>query len=92
MVAAGVESILDRIMADKRSDVAYTNGSDLGAVAKLAAAADVVIVVVGSTSSEGTDRTNTSLPNNHLQYLNAAAAAAPKAKIAVVVMSPGQYI
>lgn len=89
VVAAGVVSILDALLADTRAEVSFANGSDTAAAAALAAAADVSIVVVGSTSSEGTDRSNTSLPGTHLAFLKAVAAASPQKKTVVLLMTPG---
>eukprot|EP00966_Prymnesium_polylepis_P074839 1736124-Prymnesium_polylepis.1 len=73
--------------AKAKGRVDYNNGTDLGAAAAVAAAADVAIVVVGSTSSEGTDRRSTALPAEQLRYLRAVAAV--QSRTVVVIMAPG---
>jgi len=52
--------------------------------------ADVAIVVVGVTSSEGTDRKSLSLPSDQLAYLHAAVAA--QSNTIVIVMTPGSLM
>ena len=73
MVAADVQPILSAIRARSSGTVSYCDGNNTQQVAALAAKADVAVVVVGSTSSEGADRSSTSLPLHHLAYLEAAA-------------------
>jgi len=84
-----VVSILSAVQ-EQASSVNYANGSDTKAAAALAKEADVAIVVVGVTSSEGTDRTDLNLPADQLAYLRAVAAAQPRT--VVVVMTPGSLV
>ena len=101
VVASGVTSILAavrcRAVASGRHagaapphQVRYANGSDPAAAAAVAAGADVAIVVVGATSSEGTDRASAALPADQLAYLHAVAAKQPRT--VVVVMAPGAVV
>jgi hypothetical protein len=90
VAAAGVASILSSLQHRADADgttVVYTSGNDVAAAVAAAKSADAVVVVVGSTSSEGTDRSNTSLPAAHLAYLHAVAAAQPNTIVAI--MAPG---
>lgn len=59
-------------------NVTYMDGSDPVAAAALAASVDVAVVVVATTSHEGSDRTNLSLPWWHDQLVEAVAAVQPK--------------
>ena len=56
----------------------------------LAAAADVAVVVVGTTSSEGADRSSTSLPGTQDALVEAVARANPRT--IVVVYAPAQVL
>eukprot|EP01052_Picozoa_sp_SAG31_P041814 SAG31_NODE_6446_length_2015_cov_1.126305_1_plen_530_part_00 len=56
--------------------VRFNNGSDIGAAVELAAHADVSIVFVGCTGSEGRDRANLSLGRHQDQLIEAVAQAA----------------
>ena len=87
VVAAHVDSVLSGVQRRSSASVHFHNGSDAGSASTAAAAADVAIVVVGSTSSEGTDRPSTALPPEQLRYLSAVASAQPRT--IVVLMSPG---
>jgi beta-glucosidase len=73
-----------------RVNVTYNDGSDPQAAAALAASADVAIVVVATTSSEGSDRANLSLPDAQNAYVSAVAAAQKQS--VVVVRSPGAVL
>lgn len=67
--------------------VVYSSGQDARSAGRLAAAAEVAVVVVGTTSGESADRNGTSLPADQLEYLRAVARA--QTKTVVVAMSPG---
>lgn len=73
-----------------RLDVTYGDESDLDAASQTAAAADVAIVFVGASSSEGTDRENLSLPEEHDQLIKAIASA--QKNVVVVVATPGPVL
>ena len=74
-------------LPNRAPTVHYSNGSDPTEAAATAASADIAIVVVGSTSSEGSDRRSTSLPHRQLAALAAVAAAQPRT--VVLLMAPG---
>jgi beta-glucosidase len=69
-------------------NVTYDDGSDVGTAAALAAAADVAIVFVGTSCSEGSDRANLSFPAAQDALVGAVAKAAP-GKTVVVAFTPG---
>lgn len=71
-------------------NVTYMDGSDPVAAAALAASVDVAVVVVATSSHEGADRTNLSLPLWHDQLVEAVAAAQPKT--VVVARCPGSCL
>jgi beta-glucosidase len=72
---------------DVSDGVSYDDGMDSARAAKVAAAADVAVVVVGISSGESADRNGTSLPTAQLAYLRAVAAAQPNT--VVVLTAPG---
>lgn len=86
VVAAHVDSIVAAIARTAR-EVRYSNGSDVRSASTMAAAADAAVVVVGTTSCEGTDRPHTGLPSEQLRYLHAVAASQPRT--IVLLMAPG---
>jgi hypothetical protein len=65
------------------SSVEYDDGTESTRAAKVAAAADVAIVVVGTSSGESHDRNGTSLPQEQLTYLRAVAAVQPRTVVVV---------
>jgi hypothetical protein len=58
--------------------IVANNNSNLADAVAAAASADVVIVMAGVVTSEGSDRPNLSLPNNQDALISAVAAANPK--------------
>lgn len=76
------------ILSPSTPRVVYDDGSNLTRAAVVAAAADVAIVVLASTSSEGSDRTTLRLENDAL----ATAAGKAQARTVVVAVSPGQFL
>jgi beta-glucosidase len=66
--------------------VSYNDGNDPAAAAKVAASADVALVMVGNKDREGHDRPNLSLPGDQDQLVEAVAAASPHT---VVVLKTG---
>lgn len=70
--------------------VAYAPTQPIATAAQVAAAADVAIVCVGFESSEGSDRSSLSLPNNQDQLIEAVAAAQPNT--IVVLHGPGPVL
>lgn len=72
-----VDNAYDAIVARAGSSatVTYADGSDLGAAAAAAKAADVALVFVNDDESEGRDRPDLSLPRNQDALVNAVAAA-----------------
>eukprot|EP01079_Euglenida_sp_SAG-EU17-18_P006980 gene6980-6635_t len=92
VVAHAVEPILTAMRRraaafPQPAPVTYCDGNSTQQAAAAAGAADVAVVVVGMTSSEGTDRADTALPLHHLAYLRAVAPVQPNS--VVVMMSPG---
>jgi len=69
--------------------VAYAGSSDTNAQ-PLAASADYVVVVVGGSSTEGSDRANLQLPGTQNSLI--ASMAAANKNIIVVVYGPGPYL
>lgn len=67
--------------------VLYLDGRNASAAAMLARKSSVVVVVVGITSSEGTDRVDLSLPSWQNELVAAVVASNPRT--IVVVRSPG---
>lgn len=72
------------------SRITFNIGTDFAAAARVAAAADVAIVFVGATSSEGSDRKNLNLDNNGEGLI--AAIAAAQANTVVVMSVPGAIL
>ena len=62
---------------------AQGDGASLSAAVTLASNADVAIVCVGQQTSEGSDRSNLSLPNGQDTLISAVAAANPRTIVAV---------
>lgn len=90
VAASHVTPILAAVQQRAAADggrVTYSSGQDARSAGRLAAAADVAVVVVGTTSGESADRNSTSLPADQLDYLRAVARA--QTKTIVVTMSPG---
>jgi hypothetical protein len=85
----GVNNVLAEL-GIKGVTVNYIDGHDANAAAAAAKAADVAIVVVGTTSGEGSDRTNLSLPAWQDAMVAAVAAAQPKT--IAVARCPGACI
>jgi len=73
------------------SAVSYYGGSDPAQVAALAAAADLTIALVGTSSKEGTDRGSLAFPSDQDAMVAAATAAAP-GRIVVVALNPGAVL
>jgi len=67
--------------------VTYDEGRDLRQAAEAAAKADVAVVVVGDTSSEGSDRATLALPADQDALIEAVAAVQPQT--VVVMATPG---
>lgn len=81
-----VTGIKNRLPAG--STVAYADGSDMTAAAKLAASSDVAVVMVGDQETEGRDRPNLSLPGNQDQLVATVAAANPHTIVVVKSGAP----
>ena len=64
----------------------YNDGAQPAVAAKLAASADIAIVMVGNKDREGHDRPNLSLPGNQDQLISSVAAANPHT---IVVLKTG---
>ena len=73
--------------------IVYDDGSDSTRAAKLAASADIdlVLVFLGTSSSEGSDRSSLSFSADQEKLVAAVAAAAGK-KTAVVMFTPGAIL
>ena len=69
-----------------RTNVTFTDGSDLAAATAAARTAAAAVVVVGDEEREGADRVNLTLPSNQDRLVAAVAAANPKT---VVVLQTG---
>ena len=87
VAAPYVTPILAAIRHRSAGVITYDSGAVPAKAAATAAAADVAVVVVGTTSGESVDRNGTSLPAQQLAYLKAVAASQPNT--VVVVMAPG---
>jgi beta-glucosidase len=70
----------------KSASLEFSSGADPAAAAAAAKSADVAIVMVGNTDSEGRDRPNLSLPNGQDALIAAVAAANPRT---IVVLKTG---
>jgi beta-glucosidase len=75
-----------RKRAGSQAKVSYADGSDLGAAAEAARQADVAIVFVQTSETEGEDRPNLVLPSKQDALIAAVAAANPKT---IVVLDTG---
>lgn len=71
-------------------NVLYDDASDINSAAATAAQADIAIVVVATTSSEGYDRPNLDFPGNQDEVVYAVAAAQPNT--IVVCINPGAVL
>jgi beta-glucosidase len=85
-VYAGIAHAL--AAAGAHTTVMYSDGSDVAEAVQLATQADVAIVVVAATSSEGSDRTTLDLQQAAL----AQAVAQAQSRTVVVAVSPGQFV
>jgi beta-glucosidase len=72
------------------SNVLYDDGSSLTSAANTASQADVAIVVVATTASEGSDRPNLDFPGTQDELVYAVAAAQPNT--IVVCINPGAVL
>eukprot|EP00040_Diaphanoeca_grandis_P032533 m.197263 g.197263 ORF g.197263 m.197263 type:complete len:787 (-) comp32656_c2_seq1:40-2400(-) len=70
--------------------VYFNDGSDVESAAKLAATADAVLIFVGTTSHEGSDRSDLSLGDQ--DALISAVAVESGKKTAVIVVTPGAIL
>jgi beta-glucosidase len=68
--------------------VSYNDGSDLTSAAAAAKAADVAVVMVGDTESEGADQPSLELSGNQDQLVEAVAAANPNTIVVVKSGNP----
>ncbi|HEY1699908.1 MAG TPA: glycoside hydrolase family 3 C-terminal domain-containing protein [Trebonia sp.] len=68
--------------------VSYNDGSDLASAAAAAKAADVAVVMVGDTESEGADQSSLELSGNQDQLVEAVAAANPRTIVVVKSGNP----
>jgi beta-glucosidase len=73
-----------------RATLSYTDGTDLDRAAAVARSADVAVVMVGETESEGHDRPGLALPGGQDALIGAVAAANPHT--VVVVKSGGPVL
>lgn len=80
-----LEGIAQRL-AGTGVELLADSGTDPAAAARVAASADVAIVVVGDLETEGTDRTTLALPDGQDDLIAAVAAANPRT---VVVLHAG---
>jgi beta-glucosidase len=80
--AQGVKNALEAA-GIKDATVQYINGTDVDAAAKLASQCAVAVVVVATSSSEGSDRASLSLGNGQDELVTAVAAQNPKTIVAV---------
>eukprot|EP01052_Picozoa_sp_SAG31_P026697 SAG31_NODE_2440_length_5690_cov_23.385262_3_plen_270_part_00 len=88
VLAGQVPTIATALQRRSAHAVAFANGtSDLDRATHIARDADVAVVVVGTSSSEGSDRASLQLPPDQLRYLSAVAGVQPAT--VVVVMAPG---
>jgi len=71
-------------------NITYYNGTDTTVAAQLASSVDVVIAVLATTSSEGSDRPNLNLPSSQVALANAVGQA-NKNSIALVI-TPGPVL
>ena len=75
-----------RNVVGSRVTIDYNNGDDPAAAAKVAASADVALVMVGNRDHEGRDRPNLLLSGNQDQLVEAVAAANPRT---IVILKTG---
>jgi beta-glucosidase len=69
-------------------NVTYNDGSDTAAAAAAAKSADVAVVMVGDTQSEGADQSSLSLPGDQDALVQAVAAANPHTVVVVKSGNP----
>jgi beta-glucosidase len=89
--AQGLQNAIDRAGLTGSVKVVYNKGKDSSDVRDLAAASDVVIVLVATKSCEGIDRPTLSLGSDQDALVTTAASANPSGTI-VVVTSPGAVL
>jgi beta-glucosidase len=77
-----------RNVAGPGVSVSYNDGSGIAQAAAAAKSADVAIVMVGDTESEGADQPSLSLPGNQDQLVEAVAAANPHTVVVVKSGNP----
>ncbi len=87
----GVQNVLQALgsSASANLTVVNTDGSNLQQAVAAASAADLVIVLAGAITEEGTDRPSISLPDNQDAMISALAAANPRT---VVVLKDGDAV
>jgi beta-glucosidase len=97
IVVTPLQGITQRAGSD--FDVIYDDGTDVVKASALAAASstELVVLVVGTTSGEGTDRPSLQLPQEQDALVTAVASASKKAGakgagVVVVCMSPGAVL
>lgn len=82
-----LDGVRESLAASGAPPVLYADGGDAAAAAKLAAAADIALVVIGSTSGEGHDRDGLSLNQSALVAVIGAA----QPRTVVITINPGPY-
>lgn len=89
VVPARTVSVLTALHTElPESTIAYYDGTDPASAAKAAKAADLAVVVVGSSSREGADRPDLTLGDTDL----AVAACGANNRTIVVVITPGAFL
>ena len=81
---------LANALAGTNTEVIYNSGTDLSDAAALAQRCSAAVVVVATTSSEGSDRKDLSLGDNQDALVSAVAAANPRTVVSV--RSPGAVL
>eukprot|EP01040_Poterioochromonas_malhamensis_P002838 gene2838-3022_t len=79
--AAGIQAVLNE--AGSSTQVLYNDGKDITAATQLASSCDTSVIVVATTSSEGSDRDNLSLGDDQNNLVSAIAAVSKRAIVAV---------
>ncbi|MDR1540946.1 MAG: glycoside hydrolase family 3 C-terminal domain-containing protein [Clostridiales bacterium] len=72
-------------------NASYADGTDLSEVKMLAAQSDAAVIFAGlpdAYESEGFDRNTLSMPQSHIQMIEAAASANPNAIVVLIARSP----
>jgi beta-glucosidase len=86
-VLTGITAVLNQTGS---VNITFYGGSSTAQAAALAKASDVAICVMATTSSEGSDRPNLSLPTDQMSICNAVGKAQPKT--VAVVITPGAIL